>query len=91
LFALWIIVNKLRDPSTAVSGWASMMVAVLFLGGVQLLAIGILGEYVGRIFRLSKARPLYIVAERRNFANSGTPAPVTEDGAAQTAAAERVP
>jgi dolichol-phosphate mannosyltransferase len=49
-----------------VSGWASVMVAVLFLGGVQLLAIGILGEYVGRIFRQSKGRPLYIVARQVN-------------------------
>jgi dolichol-phosphate mannosyltransferase len=88
LFALWIIVNKLRDPSTAVSGWASMMVAVLFLGGVQLLAIGILGEYVGRIFRQSKARPLYVVAERRNF----TPArPVAADVEAAQSVAERIP
>lgn len=68
LFVVWIIGSKLLFPERIVSGWASVMVAVLFLGGVQLLAIGILGEYVGRIFRQSKGRPLYIVARQVNSA-----------------------
>jgi dolichol-phosphate mannosyltransferase len=67
LAMLWAIAGKLIDPSRSIAGWTSVMVAVLFLGGVQLLSIGLLGEYVGRIFRQAKARPLYVVARRVNF------------------------
>jgi len=45
----------------AVKGWSSLMLAVLFIGGIQLFAIGILGEYVGRIFEQTKNRPLYLI------------------------------
>lgn len=50
-------------------GWASLFIAVLFMGGVQLLTLGIIGEYLGRIYTEVKRRPLYIVEERLGFDN----------------------
>jgi len=44
-----------------VEGWATIMVALLFLGGVQLVCLGILGEYLGRIFNEVKRRPMYVI------------------------------
>lgn len=48
-------------------GWASIFIAVLFMGGVQLLTLGIIGEYLGRIYTEVKRRPLYVVQERFGF------------------------
>ena len=59
LFA-WSILEKILAPETTVPGWASIMTAIVFFGGVQLISIGILGEYIGRIYEEVKQRPLYI-------------------------------
>ncbi|MCL4390451.1 MAG: glycosyltransferase family 2 protein [Patescibacteria group bacterium] len=52
---------------TAILGWASPLVATLFIGGVQLLILGIIGEYLGRIYDEVKHRPYYIIAEKIGF------------------------
>ncbi len=54
-----------------VEGWTALMIAVLFLGGIQLISVGILGEYVGRIYNEIKGRPLYVVQEYTGFGKSG--------------------
>ena len=54
-----------------VEGWTAIMIAVLFMGGVQLISVGILGEYVGRIYNEIKNRPLYVVQEYLGFEKSG--------------------
>jgi dolichol-phosphate mannosyltransferase len=59
LFAIRILIGNLFGKGDAVSGWASLAVLVLFLGGVQLAAIGLLGQYISRIFDETKKRPLY--------------------------------
>jgi polyisoprenyl-phosphate glycosyltransferase len=48
----------------AIEGWASVLAAVLFLGGVQLIFLGVLGEYLGRTYEETKQRPLYLVAKK---------------------------
>ena len=62
-YALFVVVRTLIS-GVEVPGYASLMVAVLFLGGLQLLSLGILGEYVGRIMTETKNRPLYVVREQ---------------------------
>ena len=51
----------------AVQGWASVVVAVLFIGGVQLMSLGIIGEYIGRIYEEVKQRPLYLIDQTVGF------------------------
>ena len=65
-FAFLLILYSLYGQfvlKTNVAGWASLMISVLFIGGVQLLCIGIIGEYIGRISSNIRNRPLYIVSE----------------------------
>jgi glycosyltransferase involved in cell wall biosynthesis len=68
-FALIVygLIVKLFYPQFAIPGWASLFSVVLFLGGVQLMSVGILGEYLGRVYDEVKGRPLYVIRERINF------------------------
>jgi dolichol-phosphate mannosyltransferase len=67
LLGAWYIVQRMLGNSGLVRGWASIVVIVLFLGGVQLLTIGIIGEYLSRIYDEVKQRPLFVVRERLGF------------------------
>ena len=64
---VYVFLGKIFFPKTVVPGWASILIAVVFFGGVQLFTIGIIGEYVARIYDEAKKRPLYIVREEINF------------------------
>ncbi len=61
------VVVVLRIVGSYLPGFSSLTIAVLLLGGIQLIAIGIIGEYVGRIYDEVKGRPLYLVRSRRNM------------------------
>jgi dolichol-phosphate mannosyltransferase len=64
LITVWVLTDALINH-TGPRGWASTIVIVLFMGAVQLISLGIVGEYVRLIFLETKGRPTYIVAERR--------------------------
>lgn len=59
---LWALVSQLTGST--VSGWASTMCVICFMGGVQLVCLGVIGEYVGKIYMETKRRPRYIISER---------------------------
>ena len=66
--AIYTLVSKFFGYTS--DGWASLMCSIWFLGGVQLVSIGIIGEYIGKIYKESKARPRYIIEEYKKEANN---------------------
>lgn len=64
---LLVLYWRLSDPNSPLTGIATIVLAILFLGAIQLISIGILGEYVGRIYEEVKARPLYTLGEVKGF------------------------
>lgn len=67
VLAAWFTLGKVYGFSNAETGWTSIMTSVIFFGGVQLLTVGVLGQYVGILFDEIKARPEYIIDEKKNF------------------------
>jgi polyisoprenyl-phosphate glycosyltransferase len=63
-YAIFAIINYFRGDT--IPGWTSLLVTVLLLGGIQLLSLGIIGEYLARIFNEAKSRPLYFIKEQIN-------------------------
>ena len=66
---IWAVVTNLLGNT--VSGWASTVCIVSFMGGIQLICLGVIGEYVGKIYMETKSRPRYIISERTYIKNEG--------------------
>ena len=71
LLSAWLLYNKFINQQYLVSGWASIVLLVIYFGGVQLLTIGILGQYIGNLFDEVKRRPEFIVDEIVKQAGKG--------------------
>lgn len=67
IYLIIVLIQKLLSPESAQSGWASLIAVSLFFNGIILLMLGIIGEYIGRIYDEAKGRPLYIISELKNM------------------------
>ncbi len=72
VMAMLVLYWRIHSPNSPLTGFATIMIAIFFLGAVQLVSIGILGEYVGRIYEEVKGRPLYVLSEVAGFADERT-------------------
>jgi len=66
IFSIFLVIRKIIDPQV-VLGWTSMIVAILLFSGIQLILVGIVGEYVGRIFLSQNKQPQYVIKEKYNI------------------------
>ncbi|MDR0393977.1 MAG: glycosyltransferase family 2 protein [Tannerella sp.] len=67
VLAIWVAFGKIYGYSNAETGWTSIITVVVFFGGVQLLTIGVLGQYIGILFDEIKGRPEYIIDKKTGF------------------------
>lgn len=67
IFAGKIFYDRLTNASYVISGWSSVMVSIFFFGGIQLIFLGIIGEYIGRIFDEVKGRPNFVIEKISSF------------------------
>jgi glycosyltransferase involved in cell wall biosynthesis len=72
LYALYVVAHWLAGDSSLVAGWASTIIIVSFLSGINMIMTGIMGLYVGRIYAEVKRRPLYVVSEKAGFDHAVT-------------------
>jgi glycosyltransferase involved in cell wall biosynthesis len=71
LFAIFLIVQQLAFDRIPVPGWASLVVVILMVSGVQLLALGAIGEYLGRAYLHLNGKPQYVIKSKKGFGNDG--------------------
>jgi len=67
VYLIYVLIQRIFFPETVQPGWASILAVSLFFNGITLLMLGIIGEYIGRIYDEVKERPLYIIKNTRNF------------------------
>ena len=65
IMAVYVLITAFSGQTVA--GWASLMMSIWLLGGLQLVALGVIGEYIARIYIQGKHRPLYIAKEYRGY------------------------
>ena len=73
-YGLYVLLMRLWHPERIVSGWTSLVLTLLVLGGIQLFSLGIVGEYIYRIYDEVKGRPLYVIRRRVGFEELSGPA-----------------
>jgi len=64
---IYELIRKAISPQSFVIGWAGLFTSIMFIGGIQLITIGIIGEYIGKIYQEVQKRPRYIIKEKRNL------------------------
>lgn len=62
---IFVVIRHFIEPASSITGWASLVSIILLLGGIQLMCLGIVGKYIGKIYLQSKHRPIYIVKEKQ--------------------------
>ena len=67
---VYTLFMKFFSLKTAVSAWTLVIMAIFFIGGVQMIMLGIIGEYIGRIYKETQNRPLYIIKDKINFSEN---------------------